>query len=78
MRKDYKRNPVIVSDEQMIKSGAWIVRHLKRKAFAESVFLTYLCGYFHTYPKQARGILENMAANGFVTKEGETVTWKGG
>ena len=75
MKSRKKFKPISVTGGEMIKAGKWAARYLKRTTFFESVFLSYLCGYFHTYPAQAREILVSMAANGFVTIDGDRVTW---
>lgn len=79
MRQGNKKKDAIVSvtDGEMMKSGAWVIKHLKRTTFFESVFVSYLCGYFHTFPVQARAIVDDMVANGLVTKDGDTITWIG-
>ena len=55
----------------------FVVSYLKRGEMAESVFLTYLCGHFKTYPKKAKVIMADMEKQGMIKRESGIVTiWK--
>ena len=47
---------------------AFIVAHLQRKEFAEGVFITFLCGYFNTYPKAAKAIARYCKEMGMIKR----------
>lgn len=70
-------NILSVDDDELLKAGAWITGHLNRKTFEACVFGSFLCGYFHTFPISAKAIIADMEAKGFITKDGNTVTWTG-
>lgn len=56
-------------DERIKNSIEFIKFNLGRTEFADSVFISFLCGYFHTYPKKARDIADIMLEKGLMRRE---------
>ena len=57
-------------EEDRIKSAIDFIRlNLGRTEFADSVFISFLCGYFHTYPKKAREVADIILNLGLMRRE---------
>jgi hypothetical protein len=55
-----------VTDEELRESIAWYKDYYRSKTTNKSIFETYLCGYFHSYPKGVRPIIDRMKELGLV------------
>ena len=54
--------------ELEIKEAArWYTRRFGKKPVEKSVYVTWLCGFFHSYIREANGILQQMKESGLVT-----------
>ncbi len=53
--------------EELTAAVTFHVEHYGQYLTDKSVFLGYLCGYFHTLPKVAKEILKDMKNNGLIS-----------
>ena len=49
-----------ITDSQLVEFSQWFKDHYCKTESYESVMITCLCGYFHTYPKPAKGIMRRL------------------
>ena len=63
-----------MSDDELQEFCQWYSKHFGKSEYAESVFVTCLCGHFHSYPKAMREAVNRMAALGLIRKEKDNIT----
>lgn len=49
-----------IRDCQLVEFCQWYIEHYGKKESYESAFITCLCGRFHTYPKEAKVLLNRL------------------
>jgi hypothetical protein len=52
----------------------WYKSHFGKSKDVESVFLTCLCGHFHSYPKAMKEVLKRMQTLGLVTIKNSNIS----
>ena len=57
-----------IEKDRLVDAFCFLTRHLSRREFTEGVLSSYLCGKFHTYPKQAKAIMAEAKAVGVIKK----------
>ncbi len=62
-----------MTDDKLQECIAWYIRHHGRKETDVGVFETFLCGYHHTHPRQARDIRNEMRDLELISIEGRKV-----
>ena len=65
-----------VSDSELQEFCRWYKNHYGRSESYESAFITCLCGHYHTYPKQAKKILERLTSMGLISQKRNIVLLK--
>jgi DNA mismatch repair ATPase MutS len=55
-----QENPQIVADSELQEFCQWYKGHYGKAESFESVMITCLCGRFHTYPKEAKKLMERL------------------
>lgn len=63
-----------VRDNDLREFVRWHKRHYEKREDAESVFVTCMCGHFHSYPKAMKELLKRMQALGLITTNKERIT----
>lgn len=56
-----------MTDEKLRECIAWYIKHHGRKETDVTVFETFLGGYHHTHPRQARDIRHELQDMGLVS-----------
>lgn len=56
-----------MNDEELNQAVKWYEKRFRHKVVEKSAFETFLCGYFHTYPRNARFILHEMENLGLIS-----------
>ena len=56
-----------MTDEQLKEAVEYFKEHYQQNGTSKSKFEVYICGYFHTYPKHARFIIEEMENIGIIS-----------
>jgi len=56
-----------MSDTELIEGVKWWKHHYRKTEVTKSCFETFVCGHFHTYPKRARYIAEEMQQLGLIS-----------
>ena len=68
-----KRIAAVISDEQLRGFCGWYCRHHGSAPVCQSVFVTCLCGYFHTFGKAAEAIASRCEDAGLIRIEDKVV-----
>lgn len=63
-----------VKDCDLKDFAKWYARHYGRVEVTESVFITCLCGRFHSYPKPMKEVLKRMQTLGLVTIKNNSIS----
>lgn len=66
-----------INDNDLREFVKWYKNHYGKREDAESVFVTCLCGHFHSYPKAMKEIVKRMADIGIIKKEKDKITMIG-
>ena len=56
-----------MNDEALHQAIKWYKQRYGKGETTQNIFETYLCGYFHTYPRNARFILHEMENLGLIS-----------
>lgn len=56
-----------MTDEQLKEAVEYFTKHYQKNGTSKSKFEVYICGYFHTYPRHARFIIEEMENIGIIS-----------
>ena len=56
-----------MTDEQLKEAVEFFTEHHQKNGTSKSKFETFICGYFHTFPRQARFIIEEMKNIGLIS-----------
>ena len=56
-----------MTDEQLKEAVEYFKEHYQKNGTSKSKFEVYICGYFHTFPSQARFIIEEMENIGLIS-----------
>ena len=51
----------------------WYKGHFRKDSDVESVFVTCMCGHFHSYPKAMKEVLKRMVSLGLIKKDKEKI-----
>lgn len=62
------------SDKELWEFCQWYKHHYGKREDVESVFITCMCGHFHSYPKAMKEVVKRMADIGIIKKEKDRVT----
>lgn len=65
-----------VTNEDLNEICQWYKQRFGQNEVCESVFITYLCGRCHTYPKQARGLLSRLKGLGLIYQKRKIIYLK--
>lgn len=63
-----------MSDNELREFCKWYKHHYGKHEDVESVFVTCLCGHFHSYPKAMKEVVKKMNALGLITTTKEKIT----
>lgn len=56
----------MATDKELRESIEWYKDYYRSKTTTKSIFETYLCGYFHSYTKGVRPLIDRMKELGLV------------
>lgn len=56
-----------MNDEQLKEAVEFFKEHYGQNGTSKSKFETFLCGHFHTYPRNARFIMQEMENIGLIS-----------
>lgn len=56
-----------MGDIELSEAVKWYIERYGKRETTQNVFETYLCGYFHTYPRNARFILHELENLGLIS-----------
>lgn len=56
-----------MTDEQLKEAVEYFKEHYQKNGTSKSKFEVYICGYFHTFPRHARYIIEEMENIGIIS-----------
>lgn len=56
-----------MTDDKLRECVAWYIRHHGRKETDVTVFETFVCGHFRTFPREAREIRRELQDLGLVS-----------
>ena len=63
-----------IADHDLVRFCQWYQHHFGKCEDAESVFITCLCGHFHSYEKAMKELLKRMRSLGLVNFKNQTIT----
>ncbi len=63
-----------ITDNDLREFVKWYKNHYGKREDMESVFVTCLCGHFHSYPKAMNEVVKRMADIGIIKKGKEKIT----
>lgn len=63
-----------MTDNDLYEFCQWYASHFGKQEDVESVFITCMCGHFHSYPKAMKEVLKQMVALGLVKKDNNKIT----
>lgn len=63
----------MATDKELRESIEWYKDYYRSKTTTKSIFETYLCGYFNSYPKGVKPIIDRMKELGLVMVKQGTV-----
>ncbi len=64
----------MIAEKQLYDFCRWYCHYFGKHEDAESVFVTSMCGMFHSYPKAMAKELKRMAILGLITRGKEKIT----
>jgi len=56
-----------MTDTELSQAIRWYIGHYEKKETSKSCFETFVCGHFHTYPRNARFIMQEMENIGLIS-----------
>ena len=62
-----------VRDNDLREFVRWYKGHYGQCEDTESVFVTCMCGHFHSYPKAMKEVLKRMVSLGLIKKDKEKI-----
>ena len=65
-----------MTDTELSQAVRWFVDHYEKKETSKSCFETWICGHFHTYPRNAQFIMQEMENIGLISVFKENVCVK--
>ena len=65
-----------VSNEELNEFCQWYKEHYGKSESYESAFITCMCGHFHTYPKEAKVLLNRLKGLELITQKRNMVYLK--
>ena len=65
-----------VSNEELNEFCQWYKAHYGKSESYESAFITCMCGHFHTYPKEAKVLLNRLKGLELITQKRNIVLLK--
>lgn len=63
-----------IPDNELRDFCKWNKDRLSKTTEEESVFITCMCGHFHSYPKAMKEVLKRMQALGLITTNKRMIT----
>ena len=66
----------VVSNEELNEFCQWFKEHYGKSESYESALITCMCGYFHTYPKEAKVLLNRLKGLELITSKRSNVYLK--
>ena len=58
-----------ILDSELQEFCRWYKNHYGRSGSFESAFITCLCGHYHTYPKEAKRLMERLKGLDLITQK---------
>lgn len=55
-----QENSLIAADSELQEFCQWYKKHFGKSESYESAMITCLCGRFHTYPKEAKKLMDRL------------------
>lgn len=65
-----------ILDSELQEFCRWYKNHYGRSESFESAFITCLCGYYHTYPKEEKRLMERLKGLDLITQKRNNVLLK--
>ena len=65
-----------IAESELQEFCQWFKYHYNRNESYESAMITCLCGHYHTFPKQAKKILERLKGMGLISQKRNIVYLK--
>lgn len=65
-----------ILDSELQEFCRWYKNHYGRSESFESAFITCLCGHYHTYPKEAKRLMERLKGLDLITQKRNDVLLK--
>lgn len=65
-----------ILDSELQEFCRWYKNHYGRSESFESAFITCLCGHYHTYPKEAKRLMERLKGLDLITQKRYNVLLK--
>lgn len=65
-----------ILDSELQEFCQWYKEHYGRSESFESAFITCLCGHYHTFPKQAKVLLNRLKGLELITQKRNIVLLK--
>lgn len=63
-----------MTDNELREFCQWYKHHFGQHEDTESVFVTCMCGHFHSCPKAMQPMLKRMVALGLIKRDKEKIT----
>ena len=63
-----------ITDKELREFCKWYKNHFRKDSDVESVFVTCMCGHFHSYPKAMKDVMKRMQALRLITINKEKIT----
>ena len=63
-----------ITDNDLKEFAKWYKNHFGKREDAESVFVTCLCGHFHSYPKAMMEVVKRMRDLSLIAEIDKTIT----
>ena len=74
-KRELQEIAAAISDEQLRGFCGWYCRHHGSAPVCQSVFVTCLCGYFHTFSRAAEVIASRCQDAGLISVKHKVVTF---
>ena len=60
LKMNIQENTQVTADSELIEFCQWYKKHFGKSESYESAMITCLCGRFHTYPKEAKKLMDRL------------------
>ena len=70
----YSKLMAEITDNDLREFCRWYRHHYGKREDAESVFVTCLCGHFHSYPKAMKEVVKRMRDLSLIAEIDKTIT----